>query len=112
MLLIYLSSTAEVFLVGIGESLWPPMILASLAVAGALCGIALRVRAFLYTGTCFVLLAMVSMVWHAYLKFEHAAIWWAFGITLGVAILSVFAVFERQRARVNHWLVEVNHWEK
>ncbi|MCH5372550.1 MAG: hypothetical protein JJ992_01130, partial [Planctomycetes bacterium] len=33
-LVIYLSSTSEIFLQGIGEKLWPPMILAGLSVAG------------------------------------------------------------------------------
>ena len=104
MIVIYISSTAQIFVVGIGEALWPPMILATLAVIGAMIGIAFQIRAFLYTGSSFLLLAVVSMVWHAYERLEHAAVWWAFGITLGIAILTLFAFFEKNRPMIHAWI--------
>ncbi|MCL4204336.1 MAG: hypothetical protein KJ000_17775 [Pirellulaceae bacterium] len=112
MLVIYVSSTSEMFLRGIGSSLWPPMILASLSVAGMLLGIALRIRAFLYLGASFVLLSVVSMVWHAAKAIEHSWPWWAFGIGLGVAILALFAVFEKKRPDIIRWAESMRQWDQ
>jgi hypothetical protein len=112
MLVIYVSSTSEMFLRGIGASLWPPMILASLSVGGVMLGIALRVRAFLYLGTSFVLLSVVSMVWHAARAIEHSWPWWAFGIGLGLAILTMFAVFEKNRPEIQRWAESMRRWEQ
>jgi hypothetical protein len=111
-LVIYLSSTSEIFVRGIGESLWPPIILAGLSVAGVFLGIILRVRAFLYLGTSFVLLSVVSMVWHAQREFQHSWPWWAFGIGLGICILVLFAVFEKQRPQIMRWIDRVQQWDK
>ncbi|HEV8001698.1 MAG TPA: hypothetical protein VGP63_17565, partial [Planctomycetaceae bacterium] len=74
--LIYVSSTGEMFQHGIGKTLWLPMVLAGLSVLGVLAGIALRVRAFLYLGTSFLLLSIVSMVWHASRSIGHVWPWW------------------------------------
>jgi hypothetical protein len=112
MIVIYISSTAEMFTQGIGDHLWPPMVLAMLAVLGALIGIAFRIRAFLYTGSSFVLLAVFSMVWHAYARLDHAAVWWAFGITLGLAILALFAFFEKNRPAIHTWINQMRQWEQ
>ena len=112
MLMIYVSSTSEMFLRGIGSSLWPPMILASLSVAGMLLGIALRIRAFLYLGASFVLLSVISMVWHAAKAIEHSWPWWAFGIGLGVAILALFAVFEKKRPEIIRWAESMRQWDQ
>ena len=48
--LIYISSSADMFIAGIGNSLWLPLVLLSLSLLGMLTGMALRVRAFLYLG--------------------------------------------------------------
>ncbi|MCY2992068.1 MAG: hypothetical protein NTY19_29940 [Planctomycetota bacterium] len=111
-LVIYLSSTSEMFIRGIGESLWPPMLLASLSVAGVFLGLVLQVRAFLYLGTSFVFLSMVSMVWHAQRAIQHSWPWWAFGIGLGIGILAVFGVFEKKRPEVMAWIEKLRHWEQ
>ncbi|TVS18705.1 MAG: hypothetical protein EA424_10345 [Planctomycetaceae bacterium] len=110
-LVVYVSSTGEMFLRGIGSSLWPPMILASLSVAGVLLGMALRIRAFLYLGTSFVLLSVISMVWHAAQAIQHSWPWWAFGIGLGMAILTMFAVFEKQRVEILRWIETMKQWD-
>lgn len=111
-LVVYVSSTSEMFLRGIGSSLWPPMILASLSVAGVLLGMALRIRAFLYLGTSFVLLSIISMVWHAAQSIQHSWPWWAFGIGLGMAILTMFAVFERKRVEILRWIETMKQWDR
>ena len=111
-LVVYVSSTAEMFLRGIGSSLWPPMILASLSVAGVLVGMALRIRAFLYLGTSFVLLSVISMVWHAAQAIQHSWPWWAFGIGLGMAILTMFAAFEKKRVEILRWIETMKQWDR
>src|SRR5204863_364337 len=54
--LIYVASTADLFLAGVGNSVWLPVVLAVLCVAGVLAGIRLRVQAFLFLGLGFLLL--------------------------------------------------------
>ena len=93
-IVIYLSSTSEIFIHS-ADFLWPPMILAALSVAGALAGIMFRIRAFLYLGASFTLMAMISMVWHAARELEQTWPWWAFGFGLGIALLVLFALFEK-----------------
>ena len=84
----------------------------SLSVAGVFLGLVLQVRAFLYLGTSFVFLSMVSMVWHAQRAIQHSWPWWAFGIGLGIGILAVFGVFEKKRPEVMAWIEKLRHWEQ
>ena len=111
-MVIYASSTGELFIAGVGESLWLPMMLATLSVAGVLAGIVLRVRAFLYLGSSFLMLSVVSMVWHAARNIGHVWPWWAFGILLGLAILTLFALFEKKRNEMLRVIAELRDWEK
>ena len=104
MAVIYLSSTSEIFINGLGEKLWPPMVLAVLAVGGILAGMMLQIRAFLYLGIVFLLLAFVTMVSHAHHRFEHVWPWWAFGFSLGVAILVMFGLFEKKKKEMGQVL--------
>lgn len=110
--IIYVSSTGEMFLTGAGESLALPMVLAGLSVAGVLAGILMRVRAFLYLGTSFLLLSIVSMVWHAARNIGHVWPWWVFGIVLGIAILTLFGLFEKRRQDMLALLDEMRRWER
>jgi len=110
-LVIYLSSTSEMFIVGLGNSLWPPMVLALLGLTGAFAGMLLQIRAFLYLGAGFVLLALVSMVAHAAQAIDHVWPWWAFGIGVGLAILVLFGIFEKKRAEVMTLIERLRHWE-
>lgn len=112
MLVIYVSSTGEMFLHGIGEHLWPPMLLLGLSVAGALVGIAFRIRAFLFLGSTFAFLSVVSMVWHASKSIEHSWPWWAFGIGLGLAILIMFGIFEKQRDAMTKMVDGMRQWDR
>jgi hypothetical protein len=110
-LVIYLSSTSEMFIVGIGQSLWPPMVLALLGLAGAFAGMLLQIRAFLYLGAGFVLLALVSMVAHAARAIDHVWPWWAFGIGVGLAILVLFGIFEKKRSEVTLLVQRLRQWQ-
>lgn len=110
--LIYLSSTSEIFIRGVGSHLWPPMVLAVLSVAGALLGIMLRIRAFLYLGTAFTLMALITMVAHAAQSIDHVWPWWALGIGMGIAILILFGIFEKQRDQVMALIARLKQWEQ
>jgi len=112
LLVIYVSSTADIFIGGVGDSLWEPMVLALLSVIGVFVGIGLRVRAFLYLGATFVFLSVVSMVWHAYARIHHVGIWWAFGIALGLAILTFFGLFEKKRPEITRWVERMKGWAR
>ena len=59
----------------------------------------LRVRAFLYLGSSFLLMSIVAMVWNAQRMVGHTWPWWAFGISLGLVILVIFGLFEKYRQR-------------
>jgi hypothetical protein len=87
----------EIFISGIGESLAPPIILAVLSLAGIMAGIILRIKAFLYFGTLFLFMAMLSMVAHAQQALAHVWPWWAFGIGTGIAILVMFGMIEKRK---------------
>jgi hypothetical protein len=109
--LIYVASTADLFLAGLGNSVWLPVILAVLCVAGVLTGILLRVRAFLFLGVGFLLVDVLAMIWHAAVDRAHTWLWWACGIVLGTAILALFAVFEKRRNDVLDLLERFRAWE-
>jgi hypothetical protein len=109
--LIYVASTTDLFLAGLGKSLWLPVILAVLCVLGVLAGILLRVRAFLFLGVGFLLVDVLAMIWHAAVDQAHTWLWWACGIVLGAAILALFAVFEKRRNDVLELLDRFRAWE-
>jgi EamA domain-containing membrane protein RarD len=60
-------------------------------------GIILRIKAFLYFGTLFLFMAMLSMVAHAQQALGHVWPWWAFGIGTGIAILVMFGMIEKRK---------------
>ncbi len=109
--MIYVASTADLFLAGIGASLWLPIVLAVLAVGGVLAGILLRVKAFLFLGVSFLMLDLFTMIWHAAVNRSQTWLWWASGIVLGVAILTLFAVFEKRRNDVLKLIEQIKRWD-
>lgn len=113
-MIIYLSSTGEMFikLMPDGAHDWiRPLILTSLSVGGIFAGIALRVRGFLYLGSSFLFLSLVAMVWNAQRLVDHSWPWWVFGISLGLAILAFFGLFEKYRREMQQLIVRLRQWE-
>lgn len=108
---IYVSSTADIFIHGVATSPWLPLVLAVLSVAGVLLGMLMRVRAYLFLGTAFLLLAVITMVWHAALSLGWGWLWYVSGIVFGVFILYLFALFERRRAEVMDLMERLKAWE-
>jgi hypothetical protein len=108
---IYVSSTADIFLNGVAQQPWLPVVLAGLSLAGIIAGIVLRVRAFLLLGTSFLGLALFTIIWHAAVDLDQTWIWYASGIIAGVAIIALFAVFEKKRQDVIEILDDIKRWD-
>lgn len=109
---IYISSTGDMFIAGVANSLWPPVILCSLSVIGVFAGMMFRVRAFLYAGSSFLVLSIVSMIWHASQSLGHVWPWWAFGIGLGICILALFGMFEKRRNEMLELVGQLKTWDR
>lgn len=110
LLMIYVASSFDMFIHGLGNSVLLPIVLAVLAVLGVLAGILWRVRAFLMCGVAFLGLVIFSQIWHAAVQRGHVWVWWASGLVLGAAIYALFAVFEKRRNDVVRLLDEFRHW--
>ena len=109
---IYVSSTADMFIAGIGNSISLPLVLA--VVVGrrrVLSGILLRVRSFLYLGTTFLGLVIVTMIKHARLDCGQMWILWSCCIALGAAVIALFAIFEKRRNDVLAAVERLKEWE-
>lgn len=109
--MLYLASSADMFIAGVGSSAWLPVVLAVLCVAGVGAGIVLRVRAFLFLGTGFLLLDVFAMLWHAAVDRAQTWVWYASGIVLGAAILALFAALEKRRNDVRQVVERIRHWD-
>jgi hypothetical protein len=110
-LLIYVASTADLFIAGLGHSFLMPVILAGLCVVGVLAGILLRVRAFLFLGVAFLVLVIFTQIWHAAVDLAQTWVWWACGMALGAAILTLFGLFEKRRNDVLRVVQEIRGWQ-
>ncbi len=108
---IYVSSTADMFIAGIGESITLPLALAVLSVGGVLAGILFRVRSFLYLGTTFLGLVIVTMIKYAAWDRQQMWILWSCCILLGAGVIALFAVFEKRRNDVLAAVERLKEWE-
>ena len=108
---IYASSTADIFINGVANSPWLPMILAALALGGVLCGMIFRIRAFLMLGSIFLLLAIVTMIRYAHVNFGWTWLWWVAGIITGMMIIATFAVFEKKREEMLRVVEGMKEWQ-
>ncbi|MBL8825612.1 MAG: hypothetical protein JNM18_01415, partial [Planctomycetaceae bacterium] len=108
---IYVSSTADIFLRGVREAPWLPLVLGGLSILGMLLGIALRVRAFLFLGATFLVIALGSIIKYAAVDLEQTWIWAVTGIVTGVLIIALFAVFEKKRNEILAVVDDLRKWE-
>jgi len=108
---IYVASTAEVFIQGIAEAPWLPIVLAGLSIAGIISGIALRIRAMLWLGSMFLCVAMFTVIWHAAVDLEQTWVWYVSGIVMGVLILTMFALFEKRREQMKGLVSKLQEWD-
>lgn len=108
---IYVASTTELFMRGIAEAPWMPMVLAVLSIAGILFGIGARIRAMLWLGTMFLCVALFSIVWHAAVDLQQTWVWYVTGIVLGIIILTMFALFEKRRENLQKLVSTMQKWD-
>ncbi len=108
-IVIYASSTGDVFINGVAQAPWLPAVLALLSIAGVFAGILLRVRGFLYLGTAFLLIAIMSVIWQA----AEGRVWvyWIAGLVTGVLILILFGIFEKRRDDMLRLVERLKQWE-
>jgi hypothetical protein len=112
LMMIYVSSTSDIFINGVTQSPWLPLALAGLSVAGVLCGIILRVRAFLFLGAAFLLIAVITMIWYASVNLGWTWLWYVAGIATGALIIFTFALFEKKRGEVLRVVEDLRGWER
>jgi len=110
-IVLYVSSTADIFLQGVARAPWLPLVLGGISLVGVFAGILLRVRAFLILGTSFLLVALATVIWYAAVDLQQTWVWSASGIVTGVLILVVFAIFEKQRQAVLGVLEKLKQWQ-
>lgn len=111
LIVIYVSSTADIFINGVSASPWLPVALALLSVGGVITGLLLRIRAFLFLGTAFLLLALLTMIWSAAVNLGWEWLWYVSGIAIGVLIIYTFALFERRRAELLNLVERLKQWQ-
>jgi hypothetical protein len=108
---IYLASTADTFIAGLGQHIARPLVLIGLAIVGVFAGMLLRIRAFLFLGVGFVGMGVVALVGHAARQQQGNWIWPLAGIVLGLLIIVMFGVFEKRRSDILHLLEKLREWE-
>jgi len=108
---IYLSSTFE-FMQGIGQSIFPTLVTVALAVVGVLAGILLRIRSFLYLGFTCLLVVIVRVIYYGAIQQGQMWLLWSCLILLGVAIIALFAVFEKRRNDVLAAVERFKEWRE
>lgn len=111
LMMIYVSSTSDIFINGVSESPWLTMALAVLSVMGVIAGLMLRVRAFLFLGTAFLLLSVLTMIWTASVNLNWAWLWYVTGIAFGALIILTFALFERKRHEMLKLVEQLKQWQ-
>jgi hypothetical protein len=109
-IVIYVASTADIFINGVAEAPWLPLVLGAISILGIFAGILLRVRAFVYLGTAFLLVALLTMIWYAAVELGYAWLWWVCGIVAGICILALFAVFEKRRDDMLRLVEQLKTW--
>ncbi|OYP34015.1 hypothetical protein [Rhodopirellula sp. MGV] len=110
-LMIYLASSADMLIQGIGSTIAGPIVLITLALAGAGAGVLLRVRPFLYLGTAFVFIGVTSMVWHAGQQMDAVWPWWVFGIGTGVLLMIGLMAIEKNKPELKRIALSMQQWD-
>jgi hypothetical protein len=109
---IYVSSTADIFINGVANSPWLPLILGSFSLAGVFAGIMFRIRGLLLLGSIFLLLSITTMIWYASANLGWTWLWYVAGIVTGATIIFMFAVFEKKRSEVLRVVEGLKEWDR
>jgi hypothetical protein len=108
---IYASSAADIFINGVANSPWLPLILGAFSLAGVFSGIMFKIRGLLLLGSVFLLLSITTMIWYASVNFGWTWLWYVAGIATGATIIFMFAVFEKKRNEVMRMVEGLKEWE-
>jgi hypothetical protein len=111
LMMIYVSSTSDIFINGVSESLWLTIVLTLLSVMGVFMGLMLRIRAFLFLGTAFLLLSLLTIIWTASVNLNWGWLWYVAGIAFGALIVVTFALFERKRREMLEMVERLKQWQ-
>jgi len=111
LMVVYVSSTADIFLNGVKDHPWLPLVLAVLSVGGVMLGILFRLRAFLFLGTTFLAVSIITMIYYASADLHWTWLWYVAGIGLGASILILFALFEKKRTEMVALVDGLKRWE-
>jgi hypothetical protein len=111
LIIVYISSTADIFLNGVRDHPWLPLVLAVLSVLGVMLGMLFRLRAFLFLGVGFLAVAILTMIYYAWADLRWTWIWYASGIAMGAAMMVIFALFEKKRPQMLALVEGLKHWQ-
>jgi hypothetical protein len=111
LMMIYVSSTSDIFINGVSESLWLTIVLTLLSVMGVFTGLMLRIRAFLFLGTAFLLLSLFTVIWTASVNYNWGWLWYVTGIIFGALIILTFAMFEKKRREMLELVERLKQWQ-
>jgi hypothetical protein len=109
---IYAASTADIFINGVANSPWLPLVLGSFSLAGVFAGILFRIRGLLLLGAIFLLLSIITMIWYASINFGWTWLWYVAGIVTGATIIFMFALFEKKRSEVLRVVEGLKEWDR
>jgi hypothetical protein len=109
---IYASSTADIFINGVANSPWLPLVLGAFSLAGVFSGIIFRIRGLLLLGSVFLLLSIITMIWYASANLGWTWLWYVAGIVTGATIIFMFAIFEKKRSEVLRVVEGLKEWER
>lgn len=109
---IYVSSTADIFVNGVANSPWLPLVLGALSLCGVFSGILLKVRGLLLLGSVFLLLSITTMIWYASANLGWTWLWYVAGIATGASIIFMFAIFEKKRNEVLRVVDGLREWDR
>jgi hypothetical protein len=111
LMMIYVSSTSDIFINGVSESPELTIILAGLSVAGVFAGLMLRIRAFLFLGTAFLMLSLLAIIWTASANLDWDGLWFVALIAFGALIMIAFALFEKKRREMLELVERLKQWQ-
>ena len=99
------------FLNGVRQCPYLVYILGAISIAGVMAGIIFRIRSFLFLGTAFLVLTLITIIWHASVDLHQTWLIWVSGIALGVSIILLFALFEKKRGEVHAVIDGLREWQ-
>jgi hypothetical protein len=108
---IYVPASAE-HLRDLGRSIWLPLTLILLSLAGVMAGIVFRIRSFLYLGVTFLAFVIVTMIRYAAVDLHKTWVLYICCIVLGVVIFAVVGFYEKRRVEIHAAIKRFKQWQR